>query len=300
MMITLLITSFVIYLLLYIFGADPLLTICANKTVDSDMKQAIIEKYNLDKSVVEQYLIWLKGFLTGDFGISYVSKQSVTGEILNKMPVTIAIIVGTMLISFVIAIPIGIVQAIFAGRKPDQILSIMLLLLASTPSFLLGLIAVISIPHILPGYSISGGYNNIVGFLSRVSVPCFVLSFVNIGLLSRLMRNSAVGEMNQNYVITAKAKGISFRKIIIGDIVPNSIIPVLTVGSIMIGGIISESMLVEKVFSLPGLGSMLVNAVSENDFPITMAITMIMLIIFMISSMITDIVYTLIDPRVKL
>lgn len=300
MMLTLLITTFVIFILLHIFGADPLMTICANKTVSEDMKQSIIKKYDLDKNVCSQYFIWLKNSITGDFGTSYVSKQSVTAELVNKMPVTVALIVGTMLISFIVALPIGVIQAVMAGRKADQILSILLLMLSSTPSFLLGLMALLVVPKILPGYSISGGYSDFGEFISRISVPCIVLSFVNIGLLSRLMRNSAIEEMGKHYVVTAKAKGMTFRKILLGDVLPNSIIPVLTVASVMIGGIVSESMLVEQVFSLPGMGSMLVKAVSENDFPITLAITSVMLVLFMVSSMIMDVIYTLIDPRVSL
>lgn len=300
MIITLIITTFVIFLLLHTFGADPIMTICANKTVSAEMKQSIVESYHLDESVFSQYCIWLKGVVKGDFGLSYVGKQSVGMSIMSKMTVTIGLILGTMIISFVIALPIGLLQAVKAGRKTDQILSVLLLILASTPSFLLGLISLLIVSKFLPGYPVSGGFSSFGGFITRISIPCVVLSFVNIGLLSRLMRSSAIDELNKHYVVTSKAKGMAFNKILKGDVVPNSIIPVLTVASIMIGGIISESMLVEKVFSLPGLGSMLVKAVSENDFPITMAITLILLILFMVSSLIMDIVYTFVDPRVKL
>lgn len=300
MLITLLITSFVIFFLLHVFGTKPIITINAGKTVSDEILKSTEAKFNLNKNLITQYGIWLKDSVTGDFGISYVSKQSVTNEIVAKLPVTAAIIFGTMLISMLIALPLGLIQAVFAGKKLDQILSILLVVFASVPSFLLGLIALLIIPYILPGYNVSGGYNNMGEFISRVSVPCVVLAFINIGILSRIMRSSAVEELNKHYVTTAKAKGMPFRKILFGDVVPNSIIPVLTVSSVMIGGIVSESMLVEQIFSLPGLGSMLVKAVSENDFPVTMAITVILLILFMISSLITDVIYTLIDPRVSL
>ncbi|MDO4168066.1 MAG: ABC transporter permease [Eubacteriales bacterium] len=300
MLITLFITSFVIFFLLHIFGADPILTICANKNVDGTIKDAMRKQYHLDQPLIEQYFIWLKGAVCGDFGVSYVGKLQVGTEIMNKVPVTAALIIGTSLCSFLLAIPLGVIQSVFAGRKLDTGIMVVLLVLASTPSFLLGLIALLIVPQILPGYSISGGYSNTAEFLSRVSIPCIVLSFVNIALLARLMRNSIVEQMNQNYVMTARAKGFSYMRTMLGHIVPNSIIPVLTVGSIMIGGIVSESMLVEQVFSLPGMGSILIKAISENDFPITMAITMIMLIIFMVCSMMIDIIYTLIDPRVEL
>lgn len=300
MVLTLVLTTFVIFILLHTFGANPVMTICGNKTVSEEMKQSIIENYHLNENIISQYCTWLKGVFIGDFGISYVGKQSVGAAIIQKTPVTVGLIAGTMFISFLVSIPIGLLQAVKAGQKIDQIVSVLLVILSSTPSFLLGLISLLLVPIVLPGYPISGGYTDFGGFLTRISIPCIVLSFVNIGLLSRLMRSSAVEEMSKHYVITSKAKGMAFKKILIGDIVPNSIIPVLTVASVMIGGIISESMLVEKVFSLPGLGSMLVKAVSENDFPVTMAITLIMLVLFMVSSLVMDIVYTLIDPRVKL
>lgn len=300
MLITLFITSFVVFILLHMFGADPIMTICANKNVDGTIKEAMREQYHLNQPLLEQYVIWLKSAVCGDFGVSYVSKLQVNMEIMNKAPVTAALILGTSVFSFLLAIPIGIIQSMFAGRKLDTGIHIALLILASTPSFLLGLIALLVIPKILPGYAISGGYENMTEFLSRVSIPCIVLSFVNIALLARLMRNSIVEQMDQNYVMTARAKGISYIRTMFMHIVPNSIIPVLTVGSIMIGGIVSESMLVEQVFSLPGMGSILIKAISENDFPITMAITVIMLIIFMVCSLIVDIVYTRIDPRVEL
>lgn len=300
MVVTLLITSMVIFFLLHVFGADPLMTILANKTVDDASKAVIIEKFNLDKPIIEQYFIWLKGFVVGDFGVSYISKVPVASEVTAKMPVTGALIVGTMLISFLISIPLGMYQASRAGRKSDQTINIVLILFASTPSFLLGLIAVIGSQYLMPGYAISGGYSNTMEFISRISVPCLVLSFINIGLITRLMRNSALDELNKSYHMALQAKGMPGNKIIIGNILPNSIIPVLTVASVMIGGIVSESMLVEQTFSLPGLGSMMVTSVSSNDFPTTMTITMILLIVFMISSLFVDILFTLIDPRIKL
>ncbi len=300
MVITLIITSFVIFMLLHVFGAEPIMTINAGKTVNEATMNSTMEAYNLDKNIMVQYGIWLKNSIKGDFGMSYVSKQPVAADILNKIPLTATLIFGTLIFSLLVALPIGVIQAVFAGSKLDQILSVLLVFLASVPSFLLGLLALIFVSKVMPDYAISGGYNNFGEFFSRVSVPCVVLAFINIGILSRIMKSSAVEEMNKHYVVTAKAKGMPFKRIILSDVVPNSIIPALTVASVMVGGIVSESMLVEQIFSLPGLGSMLVKAVSENDFPITMAITVILLILFMVSSLITDIIYTLIDPRVSL
>lgn len=300
LIITLVIVSFVVFMLIRASGKDPMITLIGSKTVSDEVRQTTMEKYNLDKPVVEQYLIWIDGVTKGDWGTSFQTKQPVLDSIAERVPVTIGLVFFSMLIAIVIAIPFGIICALHNNTIIDQIISTIMLVFTSTPSFLAAILFLVMIPKIMPGYAITGSIYSVGDYISRISVPSIVLSLFSIALLARILKSSVIEQLKSSYVMVAKAKGLSTFQIMKRHVLRNSIIPLLTIASTMIGGGIGGAVLVERIFTLPGLGSLLLESINSYDFPVVQAIVMIMLTIFLVSSLFVDFLYAIIDPRVKL
>lgn len=299
-LLTLLIVSFVVFVLLRISKQDPLVTIMGNRSTDEATKELVREEYGLNDPIIVQYKNWLVGLLHGDFGISYDSKRPVADEINERIPVTLALVGISMGLAIIIAIPLGIICAFHKNKALDHIISTILLIFSSTPSFLMALILLVVVSKLMPNYQISGSYTNTAEFFSRVSVPAICLALFMVALLCRIMRSSVIEQMKQNYMMTAKAKGISKREMIWKHLIPNSIIPVLTIAATMVGTGISGAILVESVFSLPGLGSLLLEAVQTYNHPIIQIIVLIVLALFLLISFLVDILYMVIDPRLAI
>lgn len=300
LIITLLVVSCIVFFLIRASGKDPMITLIGTKTVSDEIKMETMQKYNLDKSTWEQYTIWLDGVFHGEFGTSYSTKQPVKDSIMERLPVTLGLVFFSMLIAIVIAIPLGIICALFSNTWIDQLISTILLVFTSTPSFLMALVFLILIPKILPGYAISGSINSRADFFARISVPAVVLALFMVALLARILKSSVVEQLKSSYVMVAKAKGLSTFQIMKRHVIQNSIIPLLTIAGTMIGGGIGGSVLVESIFSLPGLGSLLLEAINANNYPVIQIIVMIILFIYLVSSMLVDFLYAVIDPRISL
>lgn len=297
---TLLIVSMGVFFLLRVSGEDPMNTIIGTRKVSDDVRKETMAKYHLDQTIMKQYTIWLTGIFKGDWGTSYVTKQPAKNDVLARVPVTVGLVLISMTVAILIAIPLGFLCAIFRNTWVDQLISMALLVFTSTPSFLMALIFLVLIPKILPGYSVTGSYGTPAEFISRISVPAVVLALFMIALIARVMKSSVVEQLKSSYVTVAKAKGLSTFEIMKRHVLRNSIIPVLTISASMVGSGIGGAVLVEDIFSLPGLGSLLLEGITTHNYPVVQAIVMITLILFLVISLIVDMLYALIDPRISL
>lgn len=301
MLFTLLVVSFLLYMVLRLTGVDPLNVIVGEKqNITDEAREAIRAQYNLDKPLIVQYGIWLQGALHGDFGDDYVQKVSVNSLIAGRLAVTVGMVVLSMVISIIIAIPLGIISALRKNTAVDYVISFIMLILTSVPGFLVAMLALLFLNKYVPGYTSVGTYENVHEFLERILAPSVCLAFGNVALIGRVTRNAMVEQLGADYIVTLKAKGIGQNKIIMRHALKNSIIPVFTVTAMLVGSMIGASVLVEQIFSLPGLGSLLSTAVLKNNYPVIMALTLIILVIFQVVNLVSDILYTIIDPRIRL
>lgn len=301
MVFTVFIVSYLIFMLLRVAGQDPVNVLLGDKqNVSEDVRASLREQYHLNESLNTQYVIWLKGALQGDLGVDYVQKQSVSDLIGGRIEVTTGLVVLSMLISIVVAIPIGILSALKKNTWVDHILSVLMLIMTSVPGFMVAMVCLIILSVVMPGYQTVGTYNNFGEFISRLIAPSICLALGNVALIGRVTRNAMVEQMKSDYIMTCTAKGIDRRTIILKHALHNSIIPVFTISAMLTGTVVGISVLVEQIFSLPGLGSLLSTAVLKSNYPIVQALTLIMLILFQIIDLISDIMYTVMDPRIKL
>lgn len=301
MLFTLLVVSFLLYMVLRLTGTDPLNVILGEKQkVSDEAREAIRVQYHLNDPLIVQYGIWLRDALQGDLGIDYVQKVPVNSLIAGRLAITVGMVVLSMLISVIIAIPLGIISALRKNSSVDYVISFIMLILTSMPGFLVAMLALVFLNKYVPGYKSIGTYENVRELFERITAPSVCLAFGNIALIGRLTRNTMVEQLNSDYVMTLKAKGIASRRIIMRHTFKNSIIPVFTVTAMLVGTMIGSSVLVEQIFSLPGLGSLLSTAVLKHNYPVIMALTLIILVIFQVVTLISDVLYTIIDPRIKL
>lgn len=301
MVFTLFVVSFLLFMVLRLTGQDPVNVIAGEKqNITEAAREAIREQYHLNEPMIVQYGVWLKGALTGDFGVDYVQKVPVTDLISGRLAVTVGMVVVSMAISIIIAIPLGIISALRKNSAVDHVISFLMLVITSVPGFLVAMLMLLFLSRTIPGYQTVGTYTNTAEFIARIIPPSLCLALGNVALIGRVTRNAMVEQLNSDYVITCKAKGLSMRRIVLAHTLKNSIIPVFTISAMLVGTMIGASVLVEQIFSLPGLGGLLSTAVLRSNYPVIMALTLIILVIFQLVNLVADILYTIIDPRIKL
>lgn len=301
MIFTLLVASFLLFMLLRVTGTDPIITIVGEKqTITKEAKQSLREEYNLDKSLLDQYAIWLRGAVSGDFGKDYVEKVPVSQLISGRVSITVGMVVLSMVFSLIIAIPLGILCALRKNKPTDYILSTVMLVLTSIPGFLMAILVLIFLNRFVPGYKSVGSYANTAEYFMRIMAPAFCLALGNVASIGKITRNAMIEQLNGEYITTCKAKGLKWSAIVTRHALKNSVIPVFTITAMITGTMIGASVLVEQIFSLPGLGSLLTTAVLKANYPVVLALSLIILVMFQIINLVTDIMYTVLDPRIRL
>ncbi|MDR2162605.1 MAG: ABC transporter permease [Clostridiales Family XIII bacterium] len=298
--IVLAVASVVIFVLVRMSPTDPVAVILGGKQSSDETIANIRHEFYLDKSMPEQYSAWMSGLVRGDFGMSFKYRQEVSGLIASRMPVTLGIVGLAMLISLLVSIPAGILMAAKQHRWQDNLLSVIQLILVACPPFLTSIIMIWYLSVHDPTFAFTGSAQSPGEFLSRISLPALALSFAVIALLSRVMKSGMVEQIHSDYYMVARSKGMSPAAIIMNHCVRNAVIPVITVLGIEVGILLVGSVLVESVFSLSGIGTLLVESVKASDYPLIQGITMLMVFIFMTISTVLDILYGVIDPRIRL
>lgn len=296
----LIIVSLIIFMVIRASGVNPISVIGGDKSVTEEVKAELTSQYHLDKPLIEQYYYWIDGIFKGNLGLDYINRQSVSSLIASRIPITLGLVLLGMLIAVVVAFPLGILAALKKNTWVDQLISIFVLILSSTPNFLASIIMLVVISKFFANYQFIGTYSNATEFFQRLSVPAIALSLSPIALLTRVTRSSMIDQFKSNYITTAKSKGLSKSTIILKHGLKNGILPVLTIGAMMIGTTIAGAVLVESIFSLPGIGGLLITGIKTYNYPVVQTLLLILLVIFLVISTIVDVLYTLIDPRVKL
>ena len=296
----LLIVSFAIFFLLRMSGSSELATIIGEKQATEELKAQVTEEYGLDQPMLLRYFDWLKGVAVGDFGKDYTSGQDVGELIASRIPVTLGLVGISFAAGTILAIILGVIAALYKNKPVDTGISLVMLFFSSVPSFLVCVIVLILMVKFVPGYSFVGTYNNTAEFFQRISVPAAIMALGQLALLGRVTRSSMTSQLQAPYITTAKAKGISRNSIIFKHAFHNAVIPVLTVAGSTLASSIGGTVLIERIFSLPGIGGLLISGVQTSNYPVVQILVMIMLLIYLMVSLIVDLLYVIVDPRVQL
>ena len=298
-LVVLIITSVIIFVMVRLSNTDPVSVIMGGKQTTPEAVANLRAKFGLDQPLFKQYINWVAGMLHGDFGVGFKYQQPVVGMIVTRLPVTLGLVCFGSAIALIAAIPLGIVCALRRNTLLDRALSVLSLILVSCPTFLTSIIMVAVVVKAAPSYPIMGGYSGLEEYLVRLLLPSVALAFSMIALTSRITRTSMINQLQAGYTETGVAKGMSSANIVWKHALKNAVIPVIAVASIQIGSMIVGSVLVENVFSLSGLGSLLVSSVKASDYPVVQGITMLLVFIFLIISTVVDVIYAAIDPRIR-
>ncbi|MCR5671974.1 MAG: ABC transporter permease [Butyrivibrio sp.] len=300
MLSVMLIVSVMIFILVRLSKTDPLAAIVGGKQTTPEIMAQLRAKFGLDKSLFMQYITWITGIFRGDFGMSFKYQTEAGPLILARIPVTLGLVFFSSIIAMLIAIPGGVYASIKRDRAFDTSVSVISLVLAGCPPFLMSLLFILFLARFFPNYPFTGSFTTISEYFVRMAAPSIALSFTMIALAFRMMRSSMIEQMQSQYTMTALAKGVPRGKIAWRHNFRNAIIPVLSVVSIQIGSAIVGAVLVETVFSLSGLGTLLIDSIKASDYALEQDITLMLVFIFLLISMIVDILYAVIDPRIRL
>jgi len=294
--LTVVAVSLVLFLLLQAAPGDPVTTMTAGHKVPPERLEMIRSTLNLDKPLYVQYWLWLRGIFRGDFGMSFFRDVKVSKLILERLPVSGQLVLLAGLLTVLLAIPAGIAAALNEGRPLDHLLITLSIVTASTPVFVFGLLLIIVFSLWL-GWLPPMGVEKFLD-LKHLVLPCSALSLTFVGLLFRMLRASMIEELDKDYVVKDRAMGLP-RSRIVARVFKNSLAPVLTVSGFMIGSYIVFAVLVEYVFGLGGVGSLLVDATLRQDFPIVLGVTVFISIVFVVSNFVVDLLYGVLDPRIR-
>ena len=286
--------SFIVYGILYLTPSDPARLMLGASAPDSALEQ-LREELGLNKPFLVQYLDYMKGVFHGNFGVSYRSQQSVFLEIEARLPVTLTLAVSSIIVVIIFGLLLGIISAVKQYKFIDKFLTVFSMCAASIPSFWLGLMMMLLFFFIfgwLPSYGVTDGWKSYV-------MPVIALSLPSLAEVIRMTRSAMLDTINQDYIRTARAKGLQESGVIWKHALKNALMPIITVIGSNFGSLLGGSVVTETVFSLPGLGNMVVSSIRTKDVPQVMAGTLVIAAMFCLILLVVDVAYTFIDPRVR-
>jgi peptide/nickel transport system permease protein len=295
----LLFTSFVVFSLVRLTPGDPALIMVGGRRTSEETLAAIRQKYGFDQNVLTQYVRWAGNAVRGDIGESYRLKQSVSGLILERLTITLKLIVFSVILSLTIAIPLGILAAVYKNTWIDYLASLIALLGLSSPVYFSGIVFILIFAYTLGWFPALGAGKGFWDQLYHLVLPASVLALNMASLTSRMTRSSMLDVLNNDYIRTAKAKGVSFSKVVLRHGLRNALIPVITVASLQLGFLFVGSVLVEFTFGLGGLGSLITDAIQNRDYPVVQGTTLFLVTVFVLLNLLTDMLYVAIDPRIR-
>jgi peptide/nickel transport system permease protein len=296
-----------VFVTMLIFGLQQLLpgdpaVVLAGEEQDPQVIAYLREKMHLDEPLPMRYLYWVGGVLQGDLGESIRNQQPVLELVLQKLPVTIELAVLAMLIALVIGIPTGIVSAVRQGSAWDLGANAFALWGLSTPNFWLGILMILLFSVHL-GWLPASGYVPIredpVANLQAMVMPAFVLGTNIAAVLMRHTRSAMLQVMTADYVRTARAKGLSRRIVILRHALRNALTPVITLGALELGTLLSGAVLTEQVFTIPGFGKLIVDAVFNRDYAVVQGVVLVTGTAYILLNLLADIAYVVVNPRLR-
>jgi peptide/nickel transport system permease protein len=315
--------TLVTFILAHAVPGDPINAVVSDRVNDPKIIEAYRERYGLDKPLPIQYIYYLKNLARGNMGLSISTQQPVAKDLRHYFPATAELSLAAIIFATLTGIPLGIIAALNYNKAPDAMARGVALFGASVPVFYLALLCIYIFSLKLGWFPFSGRLNpgvtpppqktgmytidallagNLPLFwqaLHHLIMPAVVLGAFSMGIVSRLVRSSLLEVMGQDYIRTARAKGLSEFKVVGLHALRNAIIPTLTVIGLLIGGLLAGAVLTETTFGWPGLGRYAVQAATKLDIPAILGVTFISAVIFIVANLVVDILYSVIDPRIR-
>jgi peptide/nickel transport system permease protein len=285
--------TLITFILLYVIPADPARQI-AGRSASSEQVQNVRVQLGLDRPFHEQYLRYLGHLAEGDLGRSYLQKTEVATLIASRLPATLLLMLGAILCELAIGLTMGTLAAIWRNSRIDQALMVVSFIGVSAPQFVVGILLLYVFGVYLEWVPISG-----YGRFANLVLPSLTLGVLGAGWYSRMMRSSMIDVLRQDFVRTARAKGLGPATVIGVHVLPNAILPIIAMIGIDIGYFMSGIVVVESVFGWPGIGQLAWQAIQRVDIPIIMGVTLVSACAIVLGNLVADLIAPLIDPRIK-
>jgi peptide/nickel transport system permease protein len=292
------ITSIVFFMVRFVPG-DPARIMVGGQRISEQNLANIRKAYRLDQPLLTQYGLWVRDLLEGNLGRSYRQRTDVTTLILERLPLTLKLAGYAFVLSMLIAIPLGIVAAARRNSWVDVTATIFAVLVASSPVFFTGILLILFFSYQLGWFPALGSGEGGVDELKHLFLPSLTLGLSLAAITTRITRSSMVEALTQDYIETARAKGLPTRTVVLKHAFRNALVPIVTVSGLLFGFLIVGTVLVEHTFGLGGLGSLLIDAVQVRDYPVVQGATVFIAATFIVINLVVDILYGIIDPRVR-
>ncbi|MGH2548004.1 MAG: ABC transporter permease [Thermomicrobiales bacterium] len=312
--------TLIVFLMLHTAGGDPAVIMLGPRASDESLT-TLRHELKLDRSLPVQYLDFLGKAVRGDFGDSYRSRQPVSDEVFNRFPATIELAIAAMLIGTVIGIAAGVVAATRRNSIIDLTSTVGSLIGVSIPTFWLGIIMIVIFGVELKWLPISGRIDSRIGAdpsvrfivlsslvhgdwailkdaLKHLVLPAFTLAAWPAAIIARMTRSSLIEALHQDYIRTARAKGLTERAVVWRHAIRNALLPVVTVAGLEFGGLLAGAVVTEQVFSWPGIGKLTVDAITNRDYQIVQGVVILVGVIFIVINLLVDLIYAWLDPRI--
>ena len=297
----LVVVAIVTFSLIHITPGDPV-SLMAGDLATPEQKEAIRKDMGLDRPIYQQLVIYFADLLRGDLGESIFNKFKVTTLISQRLEPTLFIAVFSQLVSIIIAIPLGILAAWKANTWIDRVVMVIAVLGLAIPSFWLGanLIWVFAVKlHWFPAFGYIPISEGVVPWIKSITLPSISVGFISAALIARMTRASMLEVLREDYVRTARAKGLGEQAVLLGHAFKNASIPVVTIIGIGIAGLVSGLVVTEAVFGIPGVGRLIVDAVNRRDYPVIQGVILMFTVAYVLINLVVDLIYGYLDPRIR-
>ena len=293
--------TFVVFLIIHLVPGDPARVVLGVQA-NAENVAALRERLGLNDPFLVQYGHWLAHAVQGDFGRSLITRQPVTPQLLQRLPATLVLAAAALLIGILIAFPAGIISAIRPGSKTDLAVSIFSQVGVAIPDFWMGIMLVLLFSLFL-GWLPPSGYTSITesfrGWLSHIILPAVTLGLISASIQTRFIRSAMLEVLNQDYVRTARGKGLQETAVVLRHALPNALITIVTVIGLQITALLSSVVVVEVVFAWPGLGRLALEAVLDRDYPLLQGTVFTVAALLVLVNLGTDLLYFFLDPRIE-
>ena len=298
--------SVVLFTVLALAPGDPFEELATNPNVPAEVRMALRAKFGLDDPVWQRYVHWLGAMLRGDWGFSFISRVDVDTLIAQRVPVTLAVIGASQLLALAVALPVGVISAIKPYSWFDRIASTLAFIGFSMPPFFTGLLLILLfsiqldwLPFVFRADIAGTGWPWLWEHIKQAIMPVTVLGLFQGASWTRYVRSAVLDVVRLDYVNTARSKGLAERTVILKHVVRNALIPVVTLVFLQMPAVFGGAIVTEQIFRVPGIGSLLIDAMLRNDTPVIMAVTFVFACLVIVFNLIADLLYGWLDPRIS-
>jgi peptide/nickel transport system permease protein len=294
-------TSVFVFVFIRLLPGDPAVTMAGQRATPEQVA-ALRHNFGLDQPIVVQYVTWVQKLVTGDFGTSYVTNRPVAQLVMQRVPATIHLAVGALLVMVVVGVPLGIFSAVRPRHPLNRVVAVLTSLALATPTFWLGILLVLFFAvdlHWLPASGFTSFTADPVGSIRLLILPSLTLGAYATGVLIRFLKASILDVAHADFVRTANAKGLTERLVVGRHILRIALLPVVTMMAIQFGYLLGGAVITEAIFGWPGLGGLILDAINNQDYLIVQATMLLLVQTFIVVNVLADVCYAVLDPRIR-